>query len=116
MSEEQNIRALISLAKRAEADEAVGTDPFVESVGEYIRALEEWRVKLAPEGQTPLDESSRQALVELNEIHQRVLTQANEMKQGLVGEMGEAKKKASAIRAYVDRFPQRITIAGKRKG
>ena len=117
MADEQSIRALIALAERAEADEAAGTDAFVASVGEYIRALEDWRAKLAPEGETAsLDEASRQALIELNEIHQRVLSRANEMKQELVGEMGEAKKKASAIRAYVDKFPQRITITGKRKG
>ncbi len=117
IEQEQNIRALIALAEKAIADESAGTDVFLESVAHYILALEDWRANVAPEGEaTRVDEPSRLALGELNEIHHRLLARANELKQSLVSEMGEAKKKAGALRAYVDRFPQRITITGKREG
>lgn len=115
--EAPNIRRLIRLATEALLAEQKDVDTFLAGIGEYLTSLEEWRTKFAEVSPTEeVDAETRAALTELNEIHQKLLQGGDQFRKKLTQEMGDNKKKASALRAYVDRFPQRITIAGKRKG
>lgn len=114
--EAPNIRRLITLAETALASEAGEVDGFLTAVGNYITALEDWRAKIGDATAKDVDADIRALLEELNGVHTKLLSSGDRLKAGLVHEMGENKKKATALRAYVDRLPQRITIAGRRKG
>lgn len=114
---DRDINELLELAQKAIDDEALDSELFLQSVAEYLEALESWRSSLPnPEAGTPAREEMKAALGRLNETHKVLLERSNVHREKLMGQMGDAQKKAKALRSYVDRFPERITIAGKRKG
>ena len=114
---EADINELLELAEKAISDEALDSELFLQSVAEYLEALETWRGSLpTTDAGTPAREEMKAALGRLNETHKTLLERSNVHREKLMGQMGDAQKKAKALRTYVDRFPDRITIAGKRKG
>ena len=116
-SGEEEIIDLLSLAEYALAEEEADSEKFLKSLARYLDALEFWRAALAKsDSPQPTGDGVKSALGRLNETHQRLLERSNLHREKLMSEMGTAQKKAKALRSYVDRFPERITIAGKRKG
>ena len=125
MSEEQRIRTLIALAQKAlVAADSIDLTDFVDATETYLSALEQWQAEVNARG-TPLvatvsgeqeKESLRQRVKELQEVHQILLSRAADTKEGVGVQMSELHKRASGMKKYVDTFPARITIAGKRKG
>lgn len=116
--QDERLESLISLAEKVLECPVEERDSFIEQVDSYLNALESWRTDIEEKmaSQSELPPSLRERVELLNSRHQELMRRADFERQALTAEMGEAKKKASALRAYVDRFPQRITIAGKRKG
>jgi len=111
------INKLLELARQSLAETKPDSDSFLTSVANYLDELEVWRKDFTErENPSQVTEDEKQAIAELNETHQRLLRRANEYRESLMSEMGSAQKKAKALRVYVDRFPARITITGKRKG
>ncbi len=125
MEEERRVSDLIVLAQKA-MSLADGFDlvAFVDATEAYLSTLEAWQAEVNARG-TPLvasvdseqeKESLRQRVKELQEIHQRLLSRAADTKEGVGVQMTELHKRATGMKKYVDTFPARITIAGKRKG
>ena len=127
---------LMELAREL-ADDAAETDPalFVERVGPYLEKFEEWqqahrlyvgdadteRSETGVRGSSDqLTEAERGELrakiAALAEVHLKVLQYANDHKDRVGEKMSHVHRRAYGLKAYVDRFPSRITIAGKRKG
>lgn len=129
---EASIQRLIETARRLIADEVSSNpnsiqrsaDRFVETVSGYLDQFEKWtpladaynssseRKKLPEQHQLRI----KQDIENLVGLHLQVIDLANQHKEDVAGKMGEVHRRAQGMRRYVDRLPQRITIAGKREG
>jgi hypothetical protein len=122
---------LLKLARELTADDdvlpapaGIAAENFVQSVSEYLDRFEQWtkladRYNAGPErDQLPDPEKQRlkRSIEDLVGLHLAVIELANRHKDDVAEQMGEVHKRAQGLRRYVDRLPQRVTIAGKRKG
>lgn len=128
-AETKDVENLIALANEAFAVDASALALFVEKVGLYLEHLESWRARVerfdpplekllqnsSPQNSGASDEFRKQCS-ELHRVHQQIIERAALLKGNVSDEMKGLRKKATALKAYVDRFPKRITIAGKREG
>jgi len=48
--------------------------------------------------------------------HAQLVSELNLLKGEVVEHLGEIHRRGKALRTYIDRFPSRVSIAGKRKG
>jgi len=109
---------VLALAKAAQAAEG---EEFVTKVDLYLNAFDAWQKKveknssLLPKEGSEL-ESFRGVVQQLNAVHQTIISQANDEKESVANELGALHKRAQGLKSYVDRFPKRISITGKRKG
>lgn len=126
------LKALVDEVKalRAEAEELASMelpaelDQVLDRAGRYLERFEEWRRGI--ESSRPFDAASalspaeqeelRAAVKEYQATHLVLVERLTGLKDGLAGQMGELHRKAKALKSYVDPYPSRITIAGKRKG
>jgi hypothetical protein len=110
-----DIERLIQLAEQALAAGSESTDAFLLRAGDYLSALERWKSQI--ESQPPARGTlPKELLQRLDETHRKVSTEAEKQLSSVAAELGGANKKAKALKLYVDRLPQRVTIAGRRKG
>lgn len=102
----------------------LGTDlePLLERMESYLSSFQDWqnnfekqRVNLSSLS-AEQSQALRSHLEELSKIHEDIATRLASNKNDLTEELGDIHKRGKALKAYVDRFPQRITIAGKREG
>ncbi len=115
--EEANLDELCELGRAALDVDAKEIDTFLDALGVYLEGVDSWRAEVeARPGEGEMPESVRARFENLNVLHQQLLARADASKAFVASEMGEMHKKAGALRIYIDRFPQRITIAGRRKG
>lgn len=119
------VKALQDTAKDVlEADRQGDVNLFLEKVGLYLDSFDAWKNEV--EKVNPLDDSSslsdaereylRAQIKELDVVHRAVVLRAVEIKDSVADTIGDVHKRAKVARAYIDQFPSRITIAGKRKG
>ncbi|MCC6953279.1 MAG: hypothetical protein IT290_04105 [Deltaproteobacteria bacterium] len=119
-----SVEQLIQLARRAlelPVDEAAS---LVAALEDYLQAFDSWQLALsgtnplAPD--SPLSESERDSfrssVQQLETLHRAVLELAQNNRDRVYNQMGGVRKRAQALRAYIDKYPSRITIAGKREG
>lgn len=100
------------------AEEADDVELFLKSVTEYLEAFDVWQADLGDTATLSEEERerARPEVEKLNQMHNQVMA-ITESKKGLVtAEMKNLHKRAGALKKYIDRYPARITIAGKRKG
>jgi hypothetical protein len=116
---------LTALAREALAVPEDGdVEVFIQKTDIYLRELEAWQKDLGPEGIAgkpgTLAEGEkaelRNLVSALNQIHQDLITRASGTREKVGTAMGDLHKRATGMKKYIDRFPSRITIAGKRKG
>ncbi|MCC6221111.1 MAG: hypothetical protein IT291_07720 [Deltaproteobacteria bacterium] len=104
--------------------EGVDLDSLVQEVGVYLDSLEKWQAAFV--GAAPLGDGSafsdderssiRALLAKLDESHRIVLAIVDRRKELVAGQMGELHHRGKALKSYLDKYPARITIAGKRTG
>ena len=114
-----------SVAEQSEtpSEQTIGED-LLELAIVYVTEFENWFAGLA--GKNPLAEDTglsdseratlRGSLETLQTNHQRVVAILNSLKSAVVEDLGELQKRGKALRTYIDRFPSRITVTGRRKG
>ena len=116
---EGDLNALISLAETILSkgqSSPQGLDEFLDSVNDYLSLLENWQTRLKDsplEGDT-IDLKSK--LEKLSKLHLEITNHTNFKKESIASDMANLHKKAKAHKQYIDRYPSRITITGKRKG
>lgn len=130
MQFEQTLEQLLLLARHLTkigndtGKDGQAAEQFVADVSEYLDSFEKW-AKLAETYNSggerkslPQEEQERikNHVEELGGLHLEVIDLANRFKDEVAEKMGEVYRRAQGMRRYVDRLPQRITIAGKRKG
>ena len=119
------VQNLIELAEKAIGDfELAPTEEFVLHTESYMAQLEAWQSEMGPDGLSnfaaaisPEDKAKlKQCVTHLNELHAELIRRAETAKQQVGAEMGDLHKRAVGLRKYVDTYPSRVTITGKRKG
>ena len=107
--------ALVGKAKDAlccaEADD---TPAFMHSLEGYLSSFDSWE-KIVLQSKLPDDAGFQEKLQELYQLHQKMLTVAQEKKDQVLGRLGDIKRRKKALRTYIDRYPSRISITGKRE-
>ena len=103
------------------ADEVDDRLPEIEK---YLQDFEAWRVRI--EGENPLAAAAaasdteraelRAAIEYLYEKHLEFAGRLTLVKRDVARQLGEIHQRGRALKAYIDRYPSRITVAGKRKG
>lgn len=96
---------------------------FVTQVTHYLELLERWQAAvnnsnpfLMPGVTEAEKEDARSKVSQLGELHKKILSRASESKDTVGSEVSAVHKKAQAMKAYVDPYPGRMTITGKRTG
>lgn len=112
---------VIDLADQALAEPPGEVDKFLQRSDRYLKALELWRLEIGAAGDGGLEKHPQRdqlmALIEkLNTRHAEVVRRSQELKDEVAHELSAMRKRASALKAYIDRFPKRVTITGKRQG
>jgi hypothetical protein len=107
---------LIGLCRNALALRESGeTEAFLERTGIYLEAFGRFQAAFDVEAARGSDEIKR-LLEELNSLHITLIACAKEFSQEVLNRLGDTHARAKAVRTYLDRYPSRITIAGKREG
>jgi len=112
------------LAQRALSVSDADVEIFLEAADAYLLSFQEWKSDIDTQHKTGLlDEledsekaSMRQQIELLTQLHRQVLDKADRLKVNVSSQMGSAHRKAQALKSYVDRYPGRISITGKRQG
>lgn len=115
---------LIACAERALGVPAEqGVESFLELAASYLESFEQWQNGLDESNplqsellSSPEKEAFREELLRLSVLHQQLIERAGGEKSELSSQMGEMHRKAAGLKRYVDNFPSRISIAGKRRG
>jgi hypothetical protein len=116
---------LIASASRALASaEAGATEVFLQHAASYLGDFEPWASQmnelepLRPEADFSEEEkaSAKEIIQKLFDIHSAVLAAAEGQKETVGAQMGAMHKKSKAIKTYLDPYPGRVSITGKRKG
>lgn len=96
---------------------------FVDSTEAYLTALEQWQQQTANRKASlsdGLDENRtvqlRAALEELQTLHRRLLEKAALTKDEVGEQLGDVHRRAQGLKRYLDVYPSRVTITGRRKG
>ena len=119
MDELQELLAeLDRLLKPRDLDDPEG---FLVEVNVYLERLEVWHQKIgvkldAGDLSEALRDAMRPLVIELSEKHDRLVLLAEAEKEKVGQQIGGVHKKAKGMKAYIDRYPSRISITGKRKG
>lgn len=109
-------KEILSLGREAELE------PLLDKMESYLTAFQSWQTYFEQQRanfaalSTKETQSLRSHLEELSNIHEDIMNRLASNKNNLNVELGDIHKRGKALKAYVDRFPQRITIAGKREG
>ena len=113
------------LTENAKAVLAIDEVPeFLEGVEQYLEAFDVWQKAFT--ANNPLAESSgvgekeklaiRAEVNELIKVHLELAQTAEQNKGKILERMGDIRKRSQALKTYIDRYPKRITITGKREG
>ncbi len=110
-------RALLAL------DFAENPEVFLDSLDQYLKAFASWeQLAMSPEYREKLRRLSptearalRSKLETLSSIHTQVIQLAERCRETLRGELGELHRRGKALRSYIDRYPSRVNITGKRE-
>lgn len=117
----QQLSYLVALAREALIVSIDREELFVEKVTAYLEQFESWRTGIEQQGDSGEEsilssEECRPQLELLQKLHQEVLSRATVQRDLVAHQLGEIHRRAQALKKYVDRYPSRITIAGKREG
>ena len=125
---EQLSRIVRELTAEAEAISSLSLESDLEQVllqaDSYTARLESWKNQVeeaAPfeaesDFTTAQKEAFRAQVLVFQDRHLALTERLSGARDLVTQQMGDLHKRAKALRTYVDRFPSRITIAGKRKG
>ena len=115
--------AVRELEKEAREVLSLGADTprFIDAVEKYLQHFDAWQSAVAgvdaPSFVSPADkESFRKLLAGYAAVHQQVTEKASSSRDEVASKLGDIRKRAHALRSYIDQYPSRITITGKREG
>lgn len=113
------LTVVVDLAEQALAEPPSEIERFLKRSDRYLKALDAWRAQLASgsgiEGHPQHDELL-QLIERLNAVHSEIVKRSQDMREEVAQELSAMHKRASALKSYIDRFPKRVTITGKREG
>ena len=89
-------------------------ESFEEGVQRYVDRFQTWAEKFNEE--IPIPDDLRNALERLQEIHSKLSSEVVVRRDQIGQALGDVHRKEKAHKAYIDQFPKRITLTGKRKG
>ncbi len=116
---------LIASARRAlKSAEAGEVDVFLQHAASYLGDFEPWSSQISelkpfsPNSKVPKkqQEAAKAKVKSLYDVHTAVVQAAEQRKEVVGGQLGSMHKKSKAIKTYLDPYPSRVSITGKRKG
>lgn len=120
MSQLEQITNLTTLAKEIlSLTGEVEPDLFHQKTNYYLEQFGKWQDSVESDGLSVGDDPDnplREALAQLLSHHEQVVARVEMLKGEVLDALTDVHKRGKALRSYVDRYPSRITIAGKRKG
>lgn len=116
---------LIASARRALASAEAGeTEVFLQHAASYLGDFEPWSSQISelkpfsPDSNVPEEQQAeaKKHVQDLYDVHTAVVTAAEERKVAVGAQLGSMHKKSKAIKTYLDPYPSRVSLTGKRKG
>lgn len=99
-------------------------DPFLSAAQGYLDNVEAWRTAFqtsdAMDRALKLPDEQRAefkaVVMKLVEVHDQVTQRSAAVRDDLKDQIIDVHRRAKGLKRYIDQYPSRITIAGKRKG
>lgn len=125
---QEEIAHIVGLTEIAKAvlalDDSIEPDELVEQLNHYLNQFENWQRGFEERGiltaTQELEEEKRaelrSAIETLLASHVKVVERAEAAKAAVGEQMTGIHKRGAAMKKYIDRYPSRISITGKRKG
>jgi hypothetical protein len=88
------------------------SDLFIVGLDKYLSQLDVIQPLLKDEAKTVSEGLAK----ELLDVHQKVLEKAEKEKESVLIKMGQINQRANMLKTYLNQFPGRISITGKREG
>jgi hypothetical protein len=115
--------AVRELDKEARSVLSFGADTprFIAAVEQYLQHFDAWQSAItggdAPSFSAPSEkEAFRKLLTDFSRVHQQVADEAGSCRDQVASKLGDIRRRAHVLRSYIDQYPSRITITGKREG
>lgn len=113
----QNLIAAASLALAVDDQEI---EKFLAAIAPYLNSFDSLNASFQPDvfvqASTEQREAVQQLLLELDALHKKVLSRAEANKEIVSEVISDIHKRSSAMKRYVDTFPQRVSITKKKEG
>lgn len=100
-------------------ESSVEPQQFLSALEKYLTTFDEWRLageRDQPPAADPERANYRAVIEELNGLHARISAVVEEKKDQIRAKMGDIKRRTQIVKTYIDRYPSRVTIAGRRQG
>jgi len=115
MSLEEKIKKIIDTGNSVLTIPVVSEDDsilFISGLDKYLMMLEEIQERL------PLEASnvSESLASELFLVHQQITSRSESEKEGILVRMSQLNQRSSILKTYLNQWPARISITGKRTG
>ncbi len=116
-SEKEELEALLTSAKKVLVLVEESTlEHLEENLESYLNNFRLWQERFERNEHQIEDTALVSLLEELQLLHQQVVEKVNIKKDDILLALQEIHKRGKAVKAYIDRYPSRITITGKREG
>lgn len=116
---ELHLQSVLDLARSTLAVPIADHDAFIAAVDEYLSAFEQFvgeATELREQIGSERFSRYRPALEQLFTAHTEIQLRSEAAQNAVAGELGELRRRASALRSYIDTLPASISIVGKTKG
>lgn len=117
----QLIRSVVEFGQAVVTSEVEDVQSLVGRLEEYMKAFESLQSLLeGPNGFASKSEAAqkelRPILEELSLLHKSVTDWALDRRDAVAHSLTDLQKRSQAVKAYLNRYPTRVSVTGKRQG
>ena len=115
MSLEENIKKIINTGNSVLTIPVVSEDDsilFISGLDKYLAMLDEIQPRLPSEAASV----PKSIAEELFDVHKKVTARAEREKEGVLVRMSQLNHRSAILKTYLNQWPSRISITGKRTG
>ncbi|MCB0346737.1 MAG: flagellar protein FliT [Bdellovibrionales bacterium] len=117
----EELNALIELARSC-GNLPKNADPedVITQIRKYLEIFDDWQQRAGEFDVDSISEAEqaqiKSSIEELQRLHSGVTARAESAKGKIADDLSDLHKRNKALKTYLDRYPSRISITGKRKG
>jgi len=115
MSLEELIKRIINTGNSVLTIPVVSEDDsalFITGLDKYLAMLDEIQKRLPKEAES----IPKELAAELLEVHKKVTARSESEKEGVLVKMSQLNQRSTILKTYLNPWPSRISITGKRTG